>query len=379
MAKISPFQAALPDLNDILSSNDFFGSAKRKFPLYLSDGMYIQQKKEALYIYRINREHRSHTGILSCTNVLDYINGEIKKHENTLAAKEKKMMQLFEDRQSLIKPLLLTYPNVLEIDALVNRITTTMPSSFTIDYQEEEHIFWKIEEPIQIENILTLFDMHISKTYICDGHHRAKTSEILYKKYQKSGELETNKAAFKYMLVAYFPASEIEVHNYNRIIDNLPNITDADFLKKMEQYYEIFPCEKGYTPLTQYEIGMLLSGQWYQLKLRNDYIPSQQLNTTEQLDVYLLNRYVLEGILKIKDIRNESNIRYLEGPKGILGLEEKVQEKKSRVAFNMYPVALEDLIKISDEEATLPPKSTWIEPRMQNGFVTYLYADIEEI
>ena len=145
MAKISPFRAALPDLSDIISFDEFFGSAKRKFPLYLSDGIYELNEEKALYVYRIKRPHRSHTGVLACTNVLDYINGEIKKHENTLAAKEEKMMGLFEERQAFIKPILLTYRNVLEIDAIVNRITISMTPSFTIPFQDEEHVFWQID------------------------------------------------------------------------------------------------------------------------------------------------------------------------------------------------------------------------------------------
>jgi len=378
MAKISPFRAALPDLSDIISFDDFFGSAKRKFSMYLSDGIYYQNKKESLYIYRIKRPHRSHTGLLACTNVLDYINGEIKKHENTLAAKEAKMMRLLEERQALIKPILLTYPNVLEIDALINRITTSMPPSFHIPFQDEEHIFWKIDDTMRIEALTTAFEKHVKESYICDGHHRAKTSELLYKRYLKSNELTTTKAQFNYMLVAYFPASEVEIHNYNRVIADLGPLSQEGFLEQLGTYYNIEPLKKNYTPISKHEMGMYLETQWYKLSLKKSYFPLPNIPTKETLDVYFLNKFVLEGILQIEDVRTEPDIKYVEGPKGAFSLERKVREGKAKIGFNLYPVALEDLIRISDEQDTLPPKSTWIEPRMRNGFIAHLYKEAIE-
>lgn len=375
MAKISPFKAALPDLSDIISFDEFFGSAKRKFPLYLSDGIYGKSKQDSLYIYRVKRSHRSHTGILACTNVQDYINGEIKKHENTLAAKEAKMLRLFDERQALIKPILLTYNNVLEIDALINRITISNPSSFSIFFQEEEHVFWEISEPLLIEKLQTLFAQHVEESYICDGHHRAKTSEILYRKNVVANPQATSANRFNYMLVAYFPASEIEIHNYNRVVTELNDMSDADFLEKMKRVYHLTPVDKGYIPMAQYEMGMYLDKQWYKVQLKEAFLPTPNTPTSETLDVHILNKEVLEGMLSIEDVRTEPDIKYIEGPKGAFSLERRVREGKARVAFNLYPVALEDLIQISDEQDTLPPKSTWIEPRMRNGFIAHLYNE----
>lgn len=379
MATISPFRAALPDLTDIISFDDFFGSAKRKFPLYLSDGIYQQNKTPSLYVYRVKRAHRSHTGILACTDVKDYINGNIKRHENTLAAKEAKMMRLFEERQALIKPILLTYPNVLEIDAVINRITTSSSPSFSIPFQDEEHIFWQIDDEMRINILQKLFEENVDEAYICDGHHRAKTSESFYKRYADTKELSFQKAQFNHMLVAYFPASEIEIHNYNRMVADLGNLTEKEFIAKLETYYTLTSVESYHNPLRQYDMGMLLGKQWYQLELREQFYPKKGTPTNETLDVYFLNQFVLQGILGLEDVRTEPDIKYIEGPKGAFGLERRVREGRAKVGFNLYPVALEDLIKISDEQDTLPPKSTWIEPRMRNGFVAHLYEELDQL
>ncbi|MFK7798135.1 MAG: DUF1015 family protein [Aureispira sp.] len=379
MATISPFRAALPDLTDIISFDDFFGSAKRKFPLYLSDGIYQQNKNAAVYIYRVKRAHRSHTGVLACADVKDYINGLIKRHENTLAAKEAKMMRLFEERQALIKPILLTYPNVLEIDAIVNRITSSNSPSFSIPFQDEEHLFWEINDKIRIDALKVLFKDNIKETYICDGHHRAKTSEIFYRRYIENQAPDDKNTEFNNMLVAYFPASEIEIHNYNRVIASLDNLSEEDFLQQLKQYYKIKKVEHSHTPLHQYNMGMLLDRQWYKLELLSKYHPKAGTPTNETLDVHFLNKFVLEGILNIEDVRTEPDIKYIEGPKGAFGLERRVREGRAKVGFNLYPVALEDLIKISDEQDTLPPKSTWIEPRMRNGLIAHLYKKSNHI
>lgn len=378
MANISPFCAALPDLSDIISFDDFFGSAKRRFPLYISDGIYTQNERPAFYIYRIKRPHRSHTGLLACSDVKDYLNGMIKRHENTLAAKEAKMLRLFEERQALIKPILLTYPNVLEIDALINRITTSSSPSFHVPFQDEEHIFWQIEDDLRIDALTHAFAQHVQQTYICDGHHRAKTSDILYHRYLNNDHLPTNKEKFQHMLVAYFPASEIEIHNYNRVVANLGHLKESDFMERLKGYYDVEQTEKYHNPIQRYEMGMFLGKDWYRLTLKEALRPTIDTPSSQTLDVHFLNQYVLKDILGIENIRTEPDIKYVEGPKGAFGLERRVREGRAQVGFTLYPVALEDLIRISDEQGTLPPKSTWIEPRMRNGFIAYLYQDLKD-
>jgi uncharacterized protein (DUF1015 family) len=306
---------------------------------------------------------------------LDYINGSIKKHENTLTAKEAKMMRLIEERQALIKPILLTYPNVLEIDAMINRITISNQVSFSISFQEEEHLFWQITDKTIVKALCNAFEKKVAVSYICDGHHRAKTSELIYQNHQKKKASSSEDDRINFMLSAYFPASEIEIHNYNRLIANLGGLTENQFIEQLGAYYQLTKVSKSYFPNSKFEMGMFIGKQWYQLKLKKNYLPKRSTAVNETLDVHMFNELVLKGILNIEDVRTEPDIKYLEGPKGAFGLERRVREGKAAVAFNLYPVALEDLIKISDQDHCLPPKSTWIEPRMRNGFIAHLYKE----
>jgi uncharacterized protein (DUF1015 family) len=373
MATISPFCALLPALKQISSPAEFFASAKKKFSQNLQSGMYVQKPKEALYIYRIHRAHRSHTGLVACANVLDYINGNIKKHENTIADKEDKMLGLFYQRNAMIKPILLTYPNALAIDALVNRLTIATAPTITMNFEDEEHMFWEISEPAQVADLVTLFQNHVPTTYICDGHHRSASAERHYNDQRNRNPNHTGSEPYNFMLTAYFPVSEIEVHNFNRYVCNLP-FTTAAFLEKLLPYFSIMPVAAAFAPSQQNQIAMYAKKQWYRLDFRPEALPDPQRSTIKDcLDVEMLNNLVFEQILEVQDVRVEANIQYLEGVQGNAALQQVVNTAANGVGFVMYPVALEDLLAIANADGTMPPKSTWIEPRMRNGFIVQTY------
>lgn len=373
MATISPFRALLPALGSLVAPYEFFTFAKKKFPQYLQNGLYNQSAQEALYIYRIHRQHRSHTGLIACAGVLDYIDGNIKKHENTISAKEDKMLRLFYERNAMIKPILLTYPNALEIDALINRLTIASQPDFTINFEGEEHMFWAVSNEQQLHQLVSLFQNHVPTTYICDGHHRAASSERHYYEQRNNNPQHTGKEPYNFMLTAYFPVSEIEVHNYNRYACNLP-FSPATFLEKIAPYFDIQAMPAAFSPAHRHQIAMYVKKQWYKLDFRAEVLPDPKKSSIkDRLDVELLNNYIFTEVLGIEDVRFEANIQYLEGVQGNLALEQSVNTAANGAGFVMYPVALEDLLAIANADGTMPPKSTWIEPRMRNGFVVQAY------
>jgi uncharacterized protein (DUF1015 family) len=373
MANISPFRALLPAMSQIAMPESFFGAAKKKFPQYIQNGFYVQAQQEALYIYRIHRSHRSHTGVIACANVMDYIDGNIKKHENTITVKEDKMLGLFYERNAMIKPILLTYPNALEIDALINRLTISSKPDFTISFGEEEHFFWEVSAETQLHQLVSLFQKHVPTTYICDGHHRAASSERHYYDQRNNNFSHTGKEPYNFMLTAYFPVSEIEVHNYNRYVCNLPNTFDV-FQTQIADFFTITPKSEPFSPTSRHQIAMYAKKQWFQLDFRIEAMPDPKKSSIkDRLDVELLNHLIFERVLGIADVRTEANIQYIEGVEGTIAMERAVNIAANAVGFVMYPVALEDLLAIANADGTMPPKSTWIEPRMRNGFLVQTY------
>jgi uncharacterized protein (DUF1015 family) len=373
MATISSLRALVPAVGSIPNPLDFFNSAKKKFPQYVKDGFYAQTGVEALYIYRIQRAHRSHTGLIACANVLDYVHGHIKKHENTISAKEDKMLGLFYERNAMIKPILLTYPNAMEIDALINRLTIALPPSFSIPFGDETHVFWEISDHQTQEQLVDLFQNYVPNTYICDGHHRAASSERLYLSSVAQNPKHTGSEPYNFFLAAYFPISEVEVHNYNRYVQNI-GMSAEQFLQKLEPYFYVIPSLERFKPQRPHQIGMFLNRSWYRLDIKEQLLAQlKKASIKDRLDVQMLNTCVLEGVLGMKDVRTDENIQYVETPEGISGLEAKVLSSQKGAGFCMYPVALEDLLAIANADGTMPPKSTWIEPRMRNGFLVQTY------
>jgi uncharacterized protein (DUF1015 family) len=372
MASISPYRAALPLLTKIKSPNSFFRDVKEDFRQFWQKGFYEQDKQPAFYIHRMQTKYRSYTGFNAYIHLDDYREERIRRHEHTIRAKEEQALELYHDRRALIKPVLLTYPNVLEIDALTNRITFSLKPTLEFDYEDEHHTYWRIDQPEYLERYAQLFAEKVPLTFIADGHHRCETS-LLYCDLQKNANPgHTGQEAYNFLSAELFPASEIEIHNYNRLLESLNGLTAQQFLERLSEAYEIEPTGKSYKPATPHHLGMYLFGQWYRLSVRPEYL-EQLPSLRERLDVAIFNQVVLKGILGVDDVRNYPKIKYQEGPKGTTALIESVDDGDATVAFNLYPVALEDMIAIAIEDGVLPPKSTWFFPRLRSGFTVQLF------
>jgi uncharacterized protein (DUF1015 family) len=372
MALLSPYRAALPLLSKIKSPNSFFRDVKVDFRSFLQKGFYEQDEQPAFYIHRVQTKYRSYTGFNAYIHLDDYREGRIRKHEHTIRAKEDQVMELYEERKALIKPVMLTYPNVLEIDALTNRITFSLKPALEFDFDDERHTIWRIDQPEYLETYARLFAEKVPLTYIADGHHRSETSLQYCAFKQQHNPGHTGQEAYNFLLAELYPASEIEIHNYNRLLETLNGLSGQQFLERLSEVYDIEATSKSYKPATPHNMGMYLFGQWYRLTVKPAYLQERPA-VRDRLDVAIFNQVVLRGILGVEDVRTYPKIKYQEGPKGTVALIEMVDEGDATVAFNLYPVALEDMIAIAREDGVLPPKSTWFFPRLRSGFTVQLF------
>ncbi len=366
--RILPLQATYPNFNYITSPDSFFGNVKEEFREYRESGFFNKSPNKSIYIYQIQTERRFYTGIIACLNINDYFEGKLKKHENTLAPKEQQQMHLLLHRNAMVKPVLSTFPDTPGITKILNDYSANTNHFFSASFEKgnEKHIFWEISDPSQIESIQQIFRSEVPASYIADGHHRTSVTALLHQRKNVIPE----KQPFDRLLCAFFPVSQLEVFDYNRIVRGLDEITPASFMAQLSRLFKIKPLKSGRKPTHKHEIILYVQHGWYRLKWKKSIL--RKFNQSGPLlDASMLDSLVLNKILGIEDVRNDERLSYVEGVSGLADFKSKVIRHEHNVGFLLYPVFTDDIIAISDRQEVMPPKSTWFEPRMKNGLIVY--------
>lgn len=295
----------------------------------------------------------------------DYRKGAIKKHEHTIAENEQKQMQLALKRKAGVKPVLLTYPDVPDIRQWLGQFVAAHEPVFEVHFEGDgqHHRLWAASKPEDIAAVQQLFLENIPATYIADGHHRLATTALMHEKLESPAE----HGHYGTLLAAFFAAGELEILDFNRVVDALDDITPPKFMARLSQVFDIECLDQPEKPRRKHELTMYMRREWYRLSWRQRLLESRQ--EAGILDAALLNEKVLQGILGITDVRSDPRVEYVEGPKGLEGLRKKAMKNDHTVAFCLYPIQMEDLFSLADAGQMLPPKSTWFEPRMKNGML----------
>lgn len=367
---IKPFQAVYPNLDYITSPDSFFHAIRDEYLEYHSSGFFHKTAQEALFIYRIKGAVRHYTGLVACADIRDYRNGCIKQHEHTLPAKEQQQMQLMLRRGAAVKPVLLAYPQVEAISRWIEGYIIRREPFFQAESEEfgEQHCLWEVRDGQDIRILQDLFQQHVPCSYIADGHHRTSTTSLLYEK-TLEGKREGD---FHLLLCALFPSSDIDILDFNRVAYGLNGHSPSAFMAHIAQYFEIGFLEEPRKPERKHELTMLFNREWYCLEWKPRVLAEYQEEKVV-LDATLLNDKVLGPVLGVEDVRTDQRILYVEGPRGVEGIQQAVSKGEEAVAFCLYPVQLEELMKVADAGRVMPPKSTWIEPRMKNGLIVQEY------
>lgn len=366
--KIYPFQAVYPDKELIASEESFFGRVKYDYPEFEQSGFFKKTSREAIYVYEITRNGNRHLGFFACIATTDYDEGLILKHENTLAANEQKMMQLILHRKAMVKPVLLTYPRRDVIHDFLENLIKKRTPFLELDFKEEKslHRVWQIAEGEAIEFLHQEFLSNIPALYVADGHHRCSTLAKL----NKSRRKKDKNLHFDRTFTAFFSFDQLQIHEYNRSVDILDSITPTRLMAELAKYCHIHPAKGPFRPKAIHELGMLINHEWYSLTWKKrafKQFPKDKITT----DTQMLNTLILEGILGIKDVRNDERIKYIEGIRELEGLLQKTLKNDTRIGFALYPLPMADFKAVADANDVLPPKSTWFEPRMKNGLLVH--------
>lgn len=351
-----------------IKGKERFELVKNRYQEFKEDGVFMQEEVPAFYAYKIiDRDGIAFFGILGAASVLDYQNGLIKKHEETIADREQLFKEYLDTVAFNAEAVLLTYPDNDSLTQILQEIAQERAEyEFTTTYRDT-HYLWPITDAMTIKTISELF-LSMDYLYIADGHHRSSSSLLLAQSHQQ--DIPEKRNAYSYFMSYLIPESHLIIKEFNRLVTDLNGLSKEEFLIKLDASFRI---EKrgvsAYKPSKKNHFSMYLDGEFYSLYLRkNRYNFS---NSLEILDTYILQKTILEPILGIEDIRNNDRISYVDGKKDITYVKNKVDKGEFTVGFGMIPITIHELKNVANEGLTMPPKSTYIEPKLRSGVTIY--------
>lgn len=364
---VTKSEVSLPANIDI-HTQQVYDVAKENLQAFMQKGLLFTDDKPCFYIYQLVMNGRSQTGLVAVSSVDDYEKDVIKKHEFTRPEKELDRINHIKTTMAQTGNVFLAYRNNNTIDAIVEDWKNAKNPIYNFVADDDiQHTIWVVNEDAVIEKIEQTFKTEIPVTYIADGHHRAASAA---KVRAALGDHKTTAA--NYFLTTLFPANQLAILDYNRVVKDLNGLSVKDFLQQLAIDFEVE--EVGATavkPAQLHEFGMFLQNKWYRLKAKQGTYTSDPIGV---LDVTILSNLVLDKILNIKDQRTDKRIDFVGGIRGLQELEKRVNSGEMKVAFSLYPVTIEQLFDIADSGNVMPPKSTWFEPKLRDGLLTHLIA-----
>lgn len=353
-----------------VSGEERYGLVRNRYQEFKEDGIFIQDEKPSYYIYKIvNRDGLVFHGMVAAASVWDYENDVIKKHEDTLEFREITFKEYTKTIGFNAEAVLLTYPDNPEMAAIIKKVMKRRAEyEFTTTYRDT-HYLWNVDDRELIDKITRIFE-NIPALYIADGHHRSASSYLLATDLRSENKNHTGEEAYNYFMAYLIPESDLKIYEFNRLVKDLNGLQKEEFLIRLDEYFRIE--NRGleyYRPKEKHQFSMYLDGEFYSLHLRkNNY---QITNALEGLDSYILYVTILKPILGIDDLRNDQRIEYAHGKRELAYVQTMVDSGSFAVGFGLLPVTTEDLKNVADQHLRMPPKTTYIEPKLRSGVTVY--------
>lgn len=347
-----------------------YDKAVENFKLWQSRGWLTQDDKEMYYIYAQTMDGRTQYGLVAAANVDDYMSGKIKKHELTRKEKEDDRMIHVRIQDANLEPVFFAYPDVDEMNNLVaDWISNHAPEYDFVAEDGFGHTFWKIDDDNVNARITEIFK-NIPAMYVADGHHRTAAAARVGAEKRDNNPNHTGNEEYNYFLAVIFPASQLHVIDYNRVVKDLNGLTPEQFIAELEKSFEVRDMGTGiYKPNALHNFGMYLNGHWYSLTAKaGTYNDNDPIGV---LDVTVLSNLVFDKILNLGDLRTSNRIDFVGGIRGLGELQKRVDSGEMVAAFALYPVTMKQIIDIADTGNIMPPKTTWFEPKLRSGLVIH--------
>lgn len=343
-----------------------YDCAAEQFEKFQKNGWLLQDEQENYYLYAQTMNGKTQYGIVLCAHVDDYMNGNIKKHELTRRDKEDDRMKHVRITNANIEPVFLAFRHNDVLAELIKKYAAQEPVyHFKAPVDGFIHQFWVIENK-EDQNAITEEFAKMDSLYIADGHHRsAAAARVGAEKGEKEGRGEHD-----YYMAVCFPAEQLTILDYNRVVKDLNGLSEEDFLKALEKNFTV-ACkgEENYRPQKMHEFSLYVGGKWYSLETKPGTF--NENDPIGVLDVDISSRLILDEILNIKDLRSDKRIDFVGGLRGLGELKRRVDSGEMKMALALYPVSMQQIMDIADSGNIMPPKATWFEPKLRSGLVIH--------
>lgn len=372
--EMSLYHIIKPEINFEPGTSEYdprvYISAAEHFKEFQDKHWLLQDKDEHYYIYAQTMNGKTQYGLVVAASVNDYLTGVIKKHELTRRDKEEDRMKHVRACNANMEPVFFAYPDDDVLTGLLQRYAATKPVyDFVAPDDGFRHQFWIINDKNDIATITAEF-AKMPHLYIADGHHRSAAAALVGAEKAKQNPHHTEKEEYNYFMAVCFPASQLTILDYNRVVKDLNGLTSEEFLKKLSEDFEVE--DKGetiYKPQHIHEFSLYLDKHWYSLVARpNAYDDNDPIRS---LDVDISSRLILDKLMGIKDLRSDKRIDFVGGLRGLEELRRRADSGEMRWALALYPVSMKQIMNIADTGNIMPPKATWFEPKLRSGLVIH--------
>lgn len=356
--------------SQVIEGEKRYNLVRNRYQEFKEDGVFMQEQTPCYYIYKIvNHEGVAFTGIIAAASTQDYEKDIIRKHEDTLEYKEEIFVKYLKTVGFNAEPVLLTYPNNDALGGIISSVMQTRAEYEFTTTHRDTHYLWPVSEAPVVSEISEIFKQ-MPTLYIADGHHRSSSSCLLAQELAQENKNHTSKEAYNYFMSFLIPESDLKIFEFNRLIKDLNGLSKEEFLIQLDFSFRIENrAQHFYKPTKKHHFSMYLDGDFYSLYLRKDTYEID--NALQSLDTQILYKLIFEPILGIKDLRNDTRIAYTDGKKDMAFVKTAVDTKEFAVGFGMLPVTTQEMKKIADEGLKMPPKSTYIEPKLRSGITIY--------
>ncbi len=358
------------DVPDDTSSDDalIYETAKRNFAQMRENGILVQDKSPCFYVYRQQMGGRKQTGIVGVMSVLEYDAGKIKKHELTRKDKEEDRINHVSTVNAQTGPVFISYRERQNLSKIVDKVTAGIPEYDFTASDGVGHTAWVVDDAKQIEEIKKEFQQ-VDALYIADGHHRAAAAAAVARARRGKDKQAGFASEYESVLAVLFPDTQLKVMDYNRAVKDLNGLTPDQYLEKISSSFTVSKDFAARSPQQLHDFGMYLGGQWYKITINRGIY--NESDPVASLDAAILQEHLLDPVLGIKDPRVDDRIKFIGGIRGMDELEKLVNKDGFAVAFSLYPTTMEQIVKVADAGAIMPPKSTWFEPKLRSGMFVH--------